>query len=241
MWGEQDAAMVSLISQIVSPRWCLSLWAHSTISCQHLLVLRSDFHNGKHRYRALERGRETEREREEGGRSGEWMGSRCRWAALLLQMLMDTPPKGGGGNKLSMRNEKQRRERESERGRDGGAVLFCSVLWPLVNLSQSRSAHSGSGKREECNKEREMRTCETLKWPGNECLKFEDKRSKTAENSVEIQALKASPLSFYLKISAVFFLLFPPYSSSSSSSLCLYCAVLCRRLLLTKLFQFSGF
>lgn len=36
--------------------------------------------------------------------------------------------KGGGGNKLSMRNEKQRRERESERGRDGGAVLFCSVL-----------------------------------------------------------------------------------------------------------------
>lgn len=77
---EQDAAMVSLISLTIIPHWFLSLWAHSPVSCQHLLAVQSDFHNGKHRYRALERGRE----REEGGREGgEWMSSCCHWTDLF--------------------------------------------------------------------------------------------------------------------------------------------------------------
>lgn len=152
-WGggevEKDAAMVSLISLIVGPRWCPSLWVRSTVSCQHLLSVRSDFHNSKHTYRATERERKRESARR-GREMGGWMGSCCQWAALLLQMLMDTPPKREKGGEEGTINSQweMRGERGWEREREGAKAkcwtLFCSVLWPLVNLSQSWPACSGS-------------------------------------------------------------------------------------------------
>ena len=120
-----------------------SSWAHSTVSCQHLLTVQSDFHHGKHRYRALERGREREcateiererarereraierRGRETGG--SEWAPvvterpcfSRCWWTHLHREE--------GGSNKQSMR-------KECGRGRDRGmegrlnSVLFSAL------------------------------------------------------------------------------------------------------------------
>lgn len=64
-------------------------------------------------------------------------------------MLMDTPPtrggRGRGGNKQSMRNEEQRTERESERGKDEGMegllnVVLVSALTPSQPFPELVSA-----------------------------------------------------------------------------------------------------
>lgn len=68
---QQGAVMVSLISLIIIPHRHATLQAHSTVSCQHLLTVQSDFYYSKHSYRALERERGRERERDGGGRLGE--------------------------------------------------------------------------------------------------------------------------------------------------------------------------
>lgn len=146
--GERDAAMVSLMSLLIIPHWCLlSAQAHTTVSCQHLLTLQCDFHYSEHRLRVLHRererwreGGETERERR-GRSSGEWMSSCCHWAARLLQMLMDTPPKRGGSRPWRMGGQ-----RAIEGGRDGWtegrlkAGFWCSALTPCQPFPEPVSA-----------------------------------------------------------------------------------------------------